>query len=1330
MPHNWGMISNGATFEALVQSLLFFEKPGTLLFGRPGKDSGQDARSADGETVYQAKFHKDCSMDTAVSDALSELEKIREYRQPDHNNHKHWKNAKTWVLASNFSINPNDHQKWVDKVIPEFSKEGLSAEYWPLDEVEAMLSRHPYVADNFFTGLNRNFLSLNEAYRSVTSENFGELMYSVREMGREIEAASVGQFLENEQKSILPIIGFGGVGKTRFLYERGIECSNEGWRVFWANTETMTDSADWFKGITIEDRVLVLANEPDDPKFIYKCIEQLGANARANWKIIVTVRSPNDPVIRSLNGANARGSRVENRVNLFPLHNDVSKELIQALNPAITGVNVEQLSIACEGYPVWIGLAVHLIREEGSTRSLPQSSKGLVDHYLREIERNHNTSLCDTRCLRSVLQWVALFKTCNSDNSILLNFIARQSGVSAEQITGLLQNLTERQALRNWGVNKRLYAIKPDVIRDHILRRWLIDETSNSPKPSHGARQLVELLLSDDRTASVPNIDTVLTQIARTEYMNLDGGVRILEPIFEELQRLASSDSVLMQRQVVHLATKIGFSSPEDVIDTLSVVVDNVTDSESVTDDLWGKFEVTHKQVVDDIPQALYDLVPFISTRDEAIKLFGLFRIIFMARYAPKGDWDHTRVPEHDILQSLINRYGISDVLTDEIIACCDGYVEQLKGDQQLSEAEFTFAKLVLGSFLNIERRSSESAGMTMYLQNHLINPDSALGKEIFRIRSILKEVICVSPVIPHRTMAWDIIASTNSAMNRGVGVKTKPDDMAPWQQRLRAEYESDMVWCLQVLEIEKDNMSMADWSAARELWDWDVKYSDHDETKKLAEQCEGLYKAAPVISEFQLGELFDWDKYGEERSICKEIASHILETGIDALVRFIDAVDLYVSTKKRTSTTKSYGVAHLLGEQIGDNPFVLEYVQSILPEDNSSESHFNFAMEIIRAEVLILRGRDNVQAVDKLRFYADLVCDKILFVSRYYWNPHPLNIGIPTIDDVEFFKELDLTFDPNHRYEKHFDVAGVLFFWEPCHFTEIIKEWWDTLDEDIKKKSISARTFIHSLHLTWLRYEDHTELTIPEDLLVTITDLAVELPAAEIMFSMDLASLCKKRCLYLTLTQFNMILRKRIELSKQDMASQSDFQAMPFEFDAKAWVKFDPDADESELYRLIELSLMPTFLAYEDIPKYAKVLDEDSQFVPQYIKQQLDLLWDNVPSDVREITKWSRFAGYYDNDSSEWRIIAVPTCGLASKLPKKNRVRVFCSLNPTNTGVRSSSVGSVDLYYEEEVEKAKTRLENETEASLLSYRKWMLDVSMSELEWARGRAEEDFGND
>jgi len=675
--------------------------------------------------------------------------------------------------------------------------------------------------------------------------------------------------------------------------------------------------------------------------------------------------------------------------------------------------------------------------------------------------------------------------------------------------------------------------------------------------------------------------------------------------------------------------------------------------------------------------------------------------------------------------------YGIPDVLTDVIIERCDEYVEQLKGDQQLPEADFAFARLVLGTFLNIERRSAESAGMTMYLQNHLINPDSPLGKEIFRIRSVLKEVVFSSAIIPHRTMAWDIITSTNSAMNRGVGVKTKPDDMTPWQRRLRTEYEADMVWCLQVLEAEKDNMTMADWSAARELWDWDVKYSDHDETKKLAEQCEGLYKAAPVISEFQLGELFDWDKYGEEeRSICKEIASHILEKGIDALVRFIDAVDRYVSTKKRTSTTKSYGVAHLLGEQIGDNPFILEYVQSILPEENSSESHFNFAMEIIRAEVLILRGRDNVQAVEKLRFYADLVCDKILFVSRYYWNPHPLNIGVPTIDDVEFFKELNLTFDSNHRCEKHFDVAGVLFFWEPRHFTELIKEWWDTLDDDIEKKSISARTFIHSLHLTWLRYEDHTKLTIPEDLLVTIADLAVELPAADIMFSMDLTSLCKKTGLRLTVSQFNVILRKRIELSKQDMVSRSDFQAMPFEFDAKAWVKFDPDTDESELYRLIELSLMPTFLAYEDIPKYAKALDGDSQFVPQYIKQQLDPLRDSVPSDVHEITKWSRFAGYYDNDSSEWRIIAMPSCGLASKLPKKDRVRVFCSLNPTSTGVRSSPVGSIDPYYEEEVEKAKTLLDKETETSLLSYREWMLEASMSELEYARGRAEEDFGND
>jgi len=54
---NWGQIRSGATFESLATTLVFFEDSGAALFGRRGKDGGQDARSSDGKCVFQAKHH-------------------------------------------------------------------------------------------------------------------------------------------------------------------------------------------------------------------------------------------------------------------------------------------------------------------------------------------------------------------------------------------------------------------------------------------------------------------------------------------------------------------------------------------------------------------------------------------------------------------------------------------------------------------------------------------------------------------------------------------------------------------------------------------------------------------------------------------------------------------------------------------------------------------------------------------------------------------------------------------------------------------------------------------------------------------------------------------------------------------------------------------------------------------------------------------------------------------------------------------------------------------------------------------------------------------------
>src|SRR5882724_10188145 len=115
---NWNLITSGATFEALATTLVFFEDPKAALFGRRGKDGGQDARSGDGTRVFQAKHHEDGSAAKAIADAKKEAAKIVEYRNPGHARYEQWKGVTHWRLVTNAPFNPTDRQTWDTEVVP------------------------------------------------------------------------------------------------------------------------------------------------------------------------------------------------------------------------------------------------------------------------------------------------------------------------------------------------------------------------------------------------------------------------------------------------------------------------------------------------------------------------------------------------------------------------------------------------------------------------------------------------------------------------------------------------------------------------------------------------------------------------------------------------------------------------------------------------------------------------------------------------------------------------------------------------------------------------------------------------------------------------------------------------------------------------------------------------------------------------------------------------------------------------------------------------------------------------------------------------------------
>ena len=202
---NWGMINSGGAFESLMHALVFAEEPNSILFGRPGKDSGQDARSLDGTHIYQAKYYSGLKMDKAVELALAELKKIKLYKTPGHANYKHWQFANRWTLVANITINPNDLRKW-DDVVQAFQNEGFrDVDYWGLETLEQKLIQHPEIRDVFFEGTNRTLVGLRESYEWLGLTSPGKSFIDVDYVGHGDLFAKVQEFSASN-KRLLTII--------------------------------------------------------------------------------------------------------------------------------------------------------------------------------------------------------------------------------------------------------------------------------------------------------------------------------------------------------------------------------------------------------------------------------------------------------------------------------------------------------------------------------------------------------------------------------------------------------------------------------------------------------------------------------------------------------------------------------------------------------------------------------------------------------------------------------------------------------------------------------------------------------------------------------------------------------------------------------------------------------------------------------------------------------------------------------------------------------------------------------------------------------------------
>jgi hypothetical protein len=749
---NWGHISNGATFEAFARMLLYFEDARAILFGRSGKDGGQDIRSGDGVTVFQAKFHQDGSSSKAVADAKKEAAKIANYQKPDNPRYRQWAGVRNWCLVTNCDFNPTDHEIWQNDIVPLFSGLGLVASYRGKADLEARLADFPEVRRCFFGNQIRVLITLGEAKDRIDSEQPFMDREIGRTYGRETELKEYRSFLDDSNLKFCVLHGAGGIGKTRVLHQGGLDIESEtDWTVYWANTVSMSHTAEWFTSIVPERKTVLLIDEPKDDTLLQMLVEQLGGRI-SQWKIVISVRSPKDPVLGFLRSPKLKRRTKEICLEKLPDEDarDVCLDLLESGPLASKTIEwkveaANSLAKRSSNHPIWVTLAVSSLEKHGHLGAVPETAEGLADEYLHEVFHLQNCLPADQ--LKKALRWVALLGIVNREDGVVMSVLEQAANLDQSNLKLTLKRLVERKVLFQRGAFDRLVEIKPDVIRDHLLREWLVTGQGHGAQHYQPSAEFLELANQVIESISVPGIAIVqraiLEALGRTEllFRLMSEDVSLLSYVLEKFESLVPHLGTEARLSLAGLLNGCSAFAAEMALRVCRVLRTSPADSVQVNG-LSRPYTVSQVDVVLELPLVLYHAAMGATTQQVRSAIVSEF--LELCRLEAGYTKDGHSLPRDgkralDLLPRLCNE---ADPDYAKILA--GAVARELTNSPDHPGDQLGVLSLLLQTLLSVERRDTEFVNGTVTIRNRLVQPDSPawepLSQTLVRLKACLSE--------------------------------------------------------------------------------------------------------------------------------------------------------------------------------------------------------------------------------------------------------------------------------------------------------------------------------------------------------------------------------------------------------------------------------------------------------------------------------------------------------------------------------------------------------------------------------------------------------------
>lgn len=1312
----WGALASGATFESLATTIVFFEDPKASLFGRRGKDGGQDARSGDGTQVFQAKHHESGSAATAISDAKKEAAKIEKYRQPGHARHDQWKGVIHWRLVTNAAFNPTDKLTWDTEVVPLFAKQGLTADYWERENLNALLDTHPEIHRSFFENEMRVFLSLPEVKeRLPIDEPFLRRDKLGPFCGRQNEKAKFRKFLASDNFFLLAH-GAGGTGKTRLLVEAGDEIASEGaWQVLWANVESMAATGSWFEAVVPERATLLLVDEPSDEALLQQLAEQLGGRVgrAAKWKVVVAVRSPKDPVLRFL-----RGARMKQRVEELPLSPlpsaDAEEMCFQLLK---TGKRADlhdeakrdaaqQLSRRFARHPVWLTLAVQHLEDHGDLTRVPTNAEALADEYLSEIERSQIDVTPES--VRTMLRWVALLGTVNRQDDTAIKLIGEPCGIAAVvDVRERLAALVRRKALAERGARNRFVELKPDVLRDHVLLRWLVKDVGEEhPEVSDDGKRLLATVLGATSKGGLSALGrAILESLARTEFILRLGGheVGLLETFFGSLERSIPSMTASQRLTLPGVVEAIAHFHPRAATSLVGALRRNSASDETI-DGIFGPKVVTQTDVILELAWPLFSAAMGAELPDDREQVL---RELCALTEAEAG-----LAPS--LPRGLPNDGKRAAALVTRVL---EG------GPQFWSEYDDTGAKLGT-ELIGFLTKRAPSLGHIALLKA-LVQP--LLATERHQSWADDRSFSWRTFVIAEGSPAWAARETVLTRLKEALQAESIPSESRRHLWHMFAKVRdgeplAKLAWTHDVLTSRSP--SLDELAAAREVWNWYRRYEKRADVKAAADALEGLYASNDLAKEFQplVPSIEDWkEQDGRAAEKAAELASASSPKEIEDFIE--RAVTFFGGDQ---SLHRLGGISWALGSHAETHEVVRQFLEASLQQPVVTP----------RAEFVVATAVSWVAAVRKSALAHPHVLVKNLLAKcandeRRAHLLERIYARVPRLRGTEDFTVEEHTLLRNSR-DLFMGTGRDVPFVAALALT--VDHEWSSLRpllEEVLRQVAPARRAQAAYQLVdaiyWAVQNDTG--TPPDGLAEWLMTQLLILPDVDDLGGngeWNLSEIIKR----LGPVDLRWLPGALAQRQQQETNARDSRQVRGVSHNARISKYVRKIASDDAASPSVTDAVGKVLALIKDngsvgyyLPEVLRDIDPEGFVVPAEVAARAA-----TASDAEGVRRLARIGGAYAINSSPWRTIALAVVRAASPLGSDALRAVYSTLDERGIRSWSGAVGEVPSIFIAAATEARANLDAEVEGDLRPYWRQRLEIAEADLREQEEHAKEERG--